>query len=99
MVKIYIYNEMKKQNIPEEIFSLITQEEIIMFQELQIKIKELNNKTNLTRLINGDDYWVSQVFDSIWPFKTSPNINFNNKKFLDIIRLWLPRFSLCHNSS
>ena len=57
MVKIYIYNEMKKQNIPEEILSLITEEEIIMFQELQIKIKELNNKTNLTRLINGDDYW------------------------------------------
>ena len=84
MVKIYIYNEMKKQNIPEEIFSLITEEEIIMFQELQIKIKELNNKTNLTRLINGDDYWISQVFDSIWPFKTFPNINFDNKKFLDI---------------
>ncbi len=70
MVKIYIYNEMKKQNIPEEIFTLITEEEIIMFQELQIKTKELNNKTNLTRLINGNDYWISQVFDSIWPFKT-----------------------------
>ena len=75
---------MKKQNIPEEISALITEEEIIMFQELQIKIKELNNKTNLTRLINGDDYWVSQVFDSIWPFKAFPNINFDNKKFLDI---------------
>ena len=78
------FNEMKKQNIPEEISALITEEEIIMFQELQIKIEELNNKTNLTRLIDGDDYWVSQVFDSIWPFKTFPNINFDNKKFLDI---------------
>ena len=75
---------MKKQNIPEEIFSLISEEEINMFQKLQIKIRELNNKTNLTRLINGDDYWISQVFDSIWPFKTFPNINFDNKKFLDI---------------
>jgi len=75
---------MKKQNIPEEISALITEEEIIMFQQLQIKIKELNKKTNLTRLINGDDYWVSHVFDSIWPFKTSSNINFDNKKFLDI---------------
>ena len=75
---------MKQQNIPEEIFSLITKEEIIMFQELQIKIKELNNKTNLTRLIDGDDYWVSQVIDSIWPFKAFANINFDNKKFLDI---------------
>ena len=69
MVKIHIYNKMKKENIPEEILSLITEEEINLFQELQIKIKELNNKTNLTRLTDGDDYWVSQVFDSIWPFK------------------------------
>tara|TARA_B100000886_G_scaffold4519_1_gene2820 strand:+ start:173 stop:886 length:714 start_codon:yes stop_codon:yes gene_type:complete len=75
---------MKKQNIPEEIFSLITEEEINMFQELQIKIEEINNKTNLTRLIYGDDYWVSQVFDSIWPFKGFGNINFDNKKYLDI---------------
>jgi len=75
---------MKKQDIPEEVSALITEEEIIMFQELQIKIKEINNKINLTRLINGDDYWVSQVFDSIWPFKAFKNINFDNKKFLDI---------------
>ena len=65
MVKIHIYNEMKKQNIPEEILSLITEEEINLFQELQIKIKELNNKTNLTRLTDGDDYWVSQVLSLI----------------------------------
>ena len=75
---------MKKQNIPEEILSLITEEEINLFQELQIKIKELNYKINLTRLTDGDDYWVSQVFDSIWPFKAFTNINFDNKKFLDI---------------
>ena len=75
---------MKKPNIPEEVSSLITEKEIIMFQKLQTKIEELNKKINLTRLINGDDYWVSQVFDSIWPFKTFTNINFNNKKFLDI---------------
>ena len=75
---------MKKQNIPQELSALITEEEKIMFQELQIKIQELNNKTNLTRLTEGDDYWISQVFDSIWPFKIFPNINFDNKKFLDI---------------
>ena len=91
---------MKKQNIPEEIFTLITEEEINIFQELQIKIKEINNKTNLTRSIDGDDYWISQVFDSIWPFKAFPNINFDNKKFLDIgSGCGFPGFSLCHNSS
>jgi len=41
---------MKKQNIPEEICALITEEEINIFQELQIKIKELNEDTN--NLIN-----------------------------------------------
>ena len=75
---------MKKQSIPEEISELLTEEEILMFQKLQIKIEELNYKTNLTRLINGDDYWISQVFDSIWPFKTFNNINFDYQKFLDI---------------
>ena len=75
---------MRTPDVPEEISSLITEEEIIIFQELQTKIEELNNKTNLTRLIDGDDYWISQVFDSIWPFRTSPNINFDDKKFLDI---------------
>jgi len=39
MVKIHIYSEMKKQNIPDEIISFITEEEINIFQELQIKIK------------------------------------------------------------
>ena len=75
---------MRTQDVPEEISSLITEEEIIIFQELQTKIEELNNKTNLTRLIDGDDYWISQVFDSIWPFKINTNIHFDNKKFLDI---------------
>jgi len=75
---------MRTPDVPEEISSLITEEEIIIFQELRTKIEELNNKTNLTRLIDQDDYWISQVFDSIWPFKINTNIQFDNKKFLDI---------------
>ena len=75
---------MDKQKIPKELFAFITEEEMIMFKELRILIEKLNNKINLTRLIEGDDFWVSQVFDSIWPFKIFPNINFDNKKFLDI---------------
>ena len=75
---------MRQENIPFELFELINQDEIMIFKELQIKIRELNNKTNLTRLIEGDDYWISQVFDSIWPFKVLSTKNFDNKKFLDI---------------
>ena len=41
---------MKNQKIPKEIISLINEEEINLFQELQIKINELNNKINLCLL-------------------------------------------------
>ncbi len=75
---------MKKESIPNELLKLVTEEEIMMFQELRIRIKELNYKTNLTRLIDGDDYWISQVYDSLWTFKENSNNNFDNKKFIDI---------------
>ena len=75
---------MKKEILPKELFELITEEEIVMFKELQIKIKEMNQITNLTRLVEGYDYWISQVFDSIWPFKILSNMNFDNKIFIDI---------------
>ena len=75
---------MKKDNIPNELLKLVTEEELMMFKELRIRIKELNFKTNLTRLIEGDDYWISQVYDSLWTFKENSNNNFDNKKFIDI---------------
>ena len=75
---------MIKESIPDKLLKLITEEEIMMFKELQKRIQELNQKTNLTRLIKGDDYWISQVYDSIWPFKENSNINFDNRKFIDI---------------
>ena len=62
---------MTKEIIPSELLNLVTEEEIMMFQELQIKIQELNHKTNLTRLIAGDDYWISQVYDSLWAHRLS----------------------------
>tara|TARA_Y100001968_G_scaffold333191_1_gene394621 strand:- start:872 stop:1564 length:693 start_codon:yes stop_codon:yes gene_type:complete len=41
--------------------------QIEQFLNLQSLLRKWNNKVNLTRLINGDDYWVSQIFDSLWP--------------------------------
>ena len=75
---------MTKKRIPNELLKLLTEEELMMFQELRVKIQEFNYKTNLTRLIEGDDYWISQVYDSLWIFKENPNKNFNHKKFIDI---------------
>ena len=34
---------------------------------LQGQLKSWNQKVNLTRLVDGDDFWVGQVFDSLWP--------------------------------
>ena len=75
---------MSKESIPNKLLNLVTEEEIMIFRKLQIKIQELNYKTNLTRLIEGDDYWISQVYDSLWAFKENANKNFDNKKFIDI---------------
>ena len=34
---------------------------------LQGQLQSWNQKVNLTRLVDGDDFWVGQVFDSLWP--------------------------------
>lgn len=44
-------------------------EQIEQFSNLQLLLKHWNNKVNLTRLTDGNDYWVSQIVDSLWPLK------------------------------
>ena len=34
---------------------------------LQRLLRQWNGRVNLTRLVEGDDYWIAQVFDSLWP--------------------------------
>ena len=34
---------------------------------LQGVLQNWNQRVNLTRLVDGDDFWVGQVFDSLWP--------------------------------
>jgi len=38
-----------------------------LFTQLQHELRLWNGRLNLTRLVEGDDYWVAQVFDSLWP--------------------------------
>ncbi len=73
------------QNVPsKEIFNFLSDKEIIVFKQLQKIIKELNSISNITRLLEGNDYWISQVYDSIWPFLENKNNFFDNKKYIDI---------------
>jgi 16S rRNA (guanine527-N7)-methyltransferase len=37
------------------------------FQALQVQLRQWNSRLNLTRLVEGDDFWIAQVFDSLWP--------------------------------
>jgi 16S rRNA (guanine527-N7)-methyltransferase len=36
---------------------------------LQEQLRHWNGRLNLTRLVEGNDYWVAQVFDSLWPLR------------------------------
>ena len=68
----------------KELNEILSNHEIQLFIKLQKIISEINKNTNLTRLIEGDDYWISQIYDSIWPFDLSPNKIFDGKRFVDI---------------
>ena len=37
------------------------------FVLLQQQLRQWNSRCNLTKLVEGDDYWVAQVQDSLWP--------------------------------
>jgi 16S rRNA (guanine527-N7)-methyltransferase len=36
---------------------------------LNEELRAWNARVNLTRLVEGDDYWIGQVFDSLWPLR------------------------------
>ena len=42
-------------------------------QQLQTELRLWNSKVNLTRLVEGDDFWIAQVFDSLWPLRALLN--------------------------
>ncbi|MFM7653275.1 MAG: 16S rRNA (guanine(527)-N(7))-methyltransferase RsmG [Vulcanococcus sp.] len=37
------------------------------FMQLQQELRHWNSRVNLTRLVEGADFWIAQVFDSLWP--------------------------------
>ncbi|MAR07755.1 MAG: 16S rRNA (guanine(527)-N(7))-methyltransferase RsmG [Cyanobium sp. NAT70] len=36
---------------------------------LQALLRDWNTRVNLTRLVEGEDYWINQIFDSLWPLQ------------------------------
>ena len=68
----------------KDLRNLLNEKELKLFSKLQEIIKDLNKISNLTRLIEEDDYWISQVYDSIWPFLDNNKRTFDKKKLIDI---------------
>ena len=43
--------------------------QLAQLQALNRLLHDWNQRVNLTRLVEGDDYWIGQVFDSLWPLR------------------------------
>ena len=61
-------------DLPRELWEILrwkpSNEQFLQLISLQNLLQEWNKKVNLTRLIDGNDYWISQIFDSLWPITT-----------------------------
>ena len=59
-------------------------QQLEQFEQLQCLLREWNKQVNLTRLIEGNDFWVSQVLDSLWPFKNNLNKQNTPLEIIDV---------------
>ncbi|KGG14764.1 MULTISPECIES: 16S rRNA (guanine(527)-N(7))-methyltransferase RsmG [unclassified Prochlorococcus] len=46
-----------------------SKQQLEQLSKLQLLLKKWNKQVNLTRLIEGNDFWVCQILDSLWPIK------------------------------
>ena len=44
-------------------------EQLRQLNQLQELLREWNGRVNLTRLVEGNDFWINQIFDSLWPLQ------------------------------
>ena len=70
-----IWNELKW--VPNE-------QQLAQFFHLQELLKEWNKKTNLTRLVDGDDFWTAQICDSLLPLHEELQYPELSQKYIDI---------------
>ena len=63
---------------------LPSKKQLAQFIHLQELLKEWNKKTNLTRLVDGDDFWTAQVCDSLLPLHEELQYPELSHKYIDI---------------
>lgn len=52
--------------------------------ELQNSLRQWNSKVNLTRLVEDNDYWINQIFDSLWPLRNELNSADQPRQCIDV---------------
>ena len=43
--------------------------QLSQLKELQVLLRDWNSRVNLTRLVENEEFWIAQVFDSLWPLE------------------------------
>lgn len=76
--------ESNHRMIWNELKWLPSEEQLAQFIHLQDLLKEWNKKTNLTRLVDGDDFWIAQVCDSLLPLNEELQYPELSRKYIDI---------------
>lgn len=56
-------------------------QDLIKLQEL---LRHWNRQLNLTRLVEGEDYWINQVFDSLWPLTEELKSSTSSRECIDV---------------
>ena len=85
--KMSTYINNKKSShliIWNEIKWMPTEKQLAQFIQLQEFLKEWNKTTNLTRLVDGDDFWITQVCDSLLPLHKELQYPKLSHKYIDI---------------
>ena len=59
-------------------------QQLAQFIQLQELLKEWNKRINLTRLVDGDDFWIAQVYDSLLPLHEELQYPELSHKYIDI---------------
>ena len=61
-----------------------SEKQLSQFIHLQELLKEWNKKSNLTRLVDGDDFWTAQVCDSLLPLHEELQYPELSHKYVDV---------------
>ena len=61
-----------------------SKKQLAQFMKLQEFLRNWNKKTNLTRLVEGDDFWISQVIDSLLPLHEELQYPKYSHRYIDV---------------